>query len=61
MAAASFRWPCTRGLDAEEQRVTGVEMISSLDAAIADSIARHDGPAVAVIPEGPYVIPVADA
>ena len=51
----------TRGLDPEEQRITGVEMIPSLDAAIADSIARHGDPAVAVIPEGPYVIPVADA
>jgi nickel-dependent lactate racemase len=51
----------TGGLDAEEQRITGVEMIPSLGAAIADSIARHGDPAVAVIPEGPYVIPVAEA
>ena len=51
----------TRGLDAEEQRITGVEMIASVDAAIADSIARHGDPAVAVIPEGPYVIPVSGA
>ena len=48
----------TGGLDAEERRITGVEMIASLDQAIADSIARHDDPSVAVIPEGPYVIPV---
>jgi len=48
----------TRGLDAEEQRITGVEMISSLDEAVAASIARHGDPSVAVIPEGPYVIPV---
>jgi len=33
-------------------------MIASLDQAIADSIARHGDAAVAVIPEGPYVIPV---
>lgn len=51
----------TGGLDAEEQGITGVEMIPSLDAAVADSIARHGDPAVAVIPEGPYVIPVAQA
>jgi nickel-dependent lactate racemase len=51
----------TGGLDAEERRITGVEMIASLEAAIADSIARHGDPAVAVIPEGPYVIPVARA
>jgi nickel-dependent lactate racemase len=49
----------SRGLDAAERSITGVEMIASLDAAIADSIARHGDPAIAVIPEGPYVIPVA--
>ncbi|HKU95001.1 MAG TPA: nickel-dependent lactate racemase [Vineibacter sp.] len=48
----------TEGLDAEERRITGVEHIASLDAAIAQSVARHDDPAVAIIPEGPYVIPV---
>jgi len=51
----------TRGLDAEEQGITGVEMIRSVDAAIADAIARHGDGAIAVIPEGPYVIPVAQA
>jgi nickel-dependent lactate racemase len=49
----------TGGLTAEERRITGVEMIASLDRAIADSIARHGDASVAVIPEGPYVIPVA--
>jgi nickel-dependent lactate racemase len=48
----------TTGLDAEERRITGVELVPSLDAAIADSVARHDDGAVAVIPEGPYVVPV---
>ena len=48
----------TQGLDAEEQRITGVEMVGSLHGAIAEAIARHGDPAVAVIPEGPYVIPV---
>jgi len=48
----------TTGLDAEERRITGVEIISNLDAAIAESIDRHDDPAVALIPEGPYVVPV---
>jgi nickel-dependent lactate racemase len=51
----------SRGLDAEEQGITGVEMIASLDAAIAEAIARHGDGAIAVIPEGPYVIPVAGA
>jgi nickel-dependent lactate racemase len=48
----------TTGLDAEERRITGVEIITNLDAAIAASIDRHDDPAVALIPEGPYVVPV---
>ena len=48
----------TRGLDAEEQRITAVEIIPSVEQAIAASVARHGDAAVAVIPEGPYVIPV---
>jgi nickel-dependent lactate racemase len=48
----------TEGLDAEERRITGVELIPSLDAAIAESLARHGDGAVAIIPEGPYVVPV---
>ena len=35
----------TSGLDAEERRITGVEIIGDLDAAVAESIARHDDPA----------------
>jgi nickel-dependent lactate racemase len=48
----------TTGLDDEERRITGVEIISSVEAAVADSILRHRDPAVAVIPEGPYVVPL---
>jgi nickel-dependent lactate racemase len=48
----------TDGLDAEERRVTAVEIVPSLDAAIAKSIARHGDNMIAVIPEGPYVVPV---
>ena len=51
----------TEGLDAEELRITGVEIIPSVDAAIADSVARHGDAAVAIIPEGPYVVPVHQA
>ena len=51
----------TEGLDAEERRITGVEIIHSVDAAIADSVARHGDGAVAIIPEGPYVVPVHQA
>ncbi len=46
-------------LSDEDFAITGVERIESLTDAIADSIARHDDPMVAVIPEGPYVVPKA--
>jgi nickel-dependent lactate racemase len=48
----------TTGLGAEERRITGVELVDSVDQAIADSVRRHGDTAVAFIPEGPYVIPV---
>jgi nickel-dependent lactate racemase len=49
----------TGGLDAEERRITGVELIDSVDDAIAQSLVRHGDACVAIIPEGPYIIPVA--
>ena len=48
----------TDGLRGEERRLTGVERIGSVEAAIAESIARHGDPRVAFVPEGPYVVPV---
>ena len=48
----------TTGLDGEERRITGVEMIESVEEAVRQSIEEHGDPAVAIIPEGPYVIPV---
>jgi nickel-dependent lactate racemase len=48
----------TTGLTGEERRITGVELVDSVDEAIRASIARHGDPALAVIPEGPYVVPV---
>ncbi|HEY6431904.1 MAG TPA: nickel-dependent lactate racemase [Acetobacteraceae bacterium] len=48
----------TTGLDAEEQRITGVSMTTNIDAALRESMARHDDADVAFIPEGPYVVPV---
>lgn len=48
----------TTGLDKEERRITGVELIESVEDAIRQSIEEHGDSAVAVIPEGPYVIPV---
>lgn len=47
----------TTGLDAAEQAATGVHLTTNIDEAIAASIARAGDPAVAVIPEGPYVVP----
>jgi lactate racemase len=47
----------TTGLDPEEQRITGVELIDSIEDAVRQSIEAHQDPAVAVIPEGPYVVP----
>jgi lactate racemase len=47
----------TSGLSAEEREITGVEMIADIDAAIARGMTCANDPAVAVIPEGPYVVP----
>jgi nickel-dependent lactate racemase len=51
----------TSGLSDEERALTGVEAIANLDETIARSIARAEDPCVAVIPEGPYVVPYYDA
>ena len=48
----------TEGLDAAERALTGVGLVESVDDAVAASIARSGDPAVAVIPEGPYVVPL---
>ena len=47
----------TDGLDEATFALTGVERVTDLGAAIADSMARHGDPAVAFVPEGPYVVP----
>ena len=44
-------------LDVGARTLTGVNAIDSLEKAIAESIERHDDAHIAVIPEGPYVIP----
>ena len=46
------------GLDEAERLLTGVEMIGSVAAAVQASVARTGDRRVAVIPEGPYVVPV---
>ncbi|MFK7995572.1 MAG: nickel-dependent lactate racemase [Granulosicoccus sp.] len=51
----------TTGLSEEDHKLTGVQFIDNIEQAIADSIKKHDDPDVAVIPEGPYVVPVCRA
>ncbi len=51
----------TSGLSDEERALTGVEAIADLDEAVARSIALAGDANVAVIPEGPYVVPYYDA
>ncbi len=48
----------TTGLTPEERRITGVDIVTDLDEAVADSIRRSGDHALAVIPEGPYVVPI---
>lgn len=48
----------TTGLNDEERRLTGVDAIASVDGALADALASAGDASVAVIAEGPYVVPV---
>jgi nickel-dependent lactate racemase len=48
----------TTGLDDDERALTGVESIDSVDAAVAQALVRASDPTLAVVPEGPYVVPV---
>ena len=48
----------TAGLDIEERELTGVETIDSVEAALAAAVARVGDRSIAVLPEGPYVVPV---
>ncbi|MEO1693815.1 MAG: nickel-dependent lactate racemase [Pseudomonadota bacterium] len=49
------------GLAHSDRAVTGVHHTDDLTQAIADSIAKHGDADVAVIPEGPYVVPLSRA
>lgn len=51
----------TTGLSDEDHALTGVERVDDLTAAIARSMSEHNDTAVAIIPEGPYVVPVVGA
>lgn len=48
----------SEGLRGEERELTCVEMVESLQEAVDESIASRSQPQVAVIPEGPYVVPI---
>jgi len=45
------------GLSPAQHALTGVNSIESVRAAVLESIAETGDPAVAIIPEGPYVVP----
>jgi nickel-dependent lactate racemase len=47
----------TTGLAGDDRTLTGVTMIDDIKAAIDRSIAASGDPTVAIIPEGPYVVP----
>ncbi|MBB3455113.1 hypothetical protein FHT86_003412, partial [Rhizobium sp. BK313] len=47
----------TTGLAGDDRTLTGVTMIDDIKAAIDRSIATSGDPTVAIIPEGPYVVP----
>ncbi|MBM3972767.1 MAG: nickel-dependent lactate racemase [Planctomycetes bacterium] len=51
----------TTGLDEDALALTGVGAAASVEAAVAASVARTGDRAVAVVPEGPYVVPVCAA
>ena len=46
------------GRDGTDAALTGVERVTDVAAAVADSMRRHGDPHVAFVPEGPYVVPV---
>ena len=48
----------SEGLPNEDRGLTGVESISSIERSVSASISASGDPAIAVIPEGPYVVPV---
>ncbi len=47
----------SEGLRGEDRVLTGVDMIDSLQEAVDECIYRASSPKVAIIPEGPYVVP----
>ena len=48
----------SKGLTASDKKLTGVNITNNISKTINESIERHKDNNVAIIPEGPYVIPV---
>jgi nickel-dependent lactate racemase len=48
----------SEGIQGSDRELTGVDMIESIEKAIEQSVAESGDKSLAVIPEGPYVIPV---
>ncbi len=48
----------TNGLNAEQKALTGVRLVDSVEQAITDSVRTTGDHRVAIVPEGPYVVPV---
>ena len=44
-------------LSDEDKALTGVDCIDSVERAIGESVERHGDPHIALVPEGPYVVP----
>jgi nickel-dependent lactate racemase len=47
----------TQALSEEERAITGVNIVPDLEAAVRESVSRSGDTRVAVVPEGPYVVP----
>jgi hypothetical protein len=50
----------TDGLDEAELQLTGVESVDSVEDAVRRSVENSSDPSIAVVPEGPYVVPFCD-
>lgn len=48
----------TTGLTKQQRELTGVHCTESIEESIANSTQRHNSRRIAVIPEGPYVVPI---
>lgn len=48
----------SEGIQGTDRQLTGVDMVESIEVSLEQSIAESGDRAIAVIPEGPYVIPV---